>query len=57
MDFASMRKAFVGPVVMLVLIVLGAFHITGAMSVQDLVTYIVTGLLTGFGVYQIPNKQ
>lgn len=52
MNLQSYNKAYVPVGVAVILFGLSALHVTGAMTIQDAVTAVVTSL----GVYFIPNK-
>lgn len=52
MNVQQYNKAYVPVGVALVLALLGVFHVTGQMTVSD----VVTALVTSLGVYLVPNK-
>lgn len=51
--FTALDKAFVAPLVALVLAVLGHFGVTDGMTIGTFVTMLVTGVL----VFFVPNKK
>lgn len=51
------NKAIVALFAPIVLYVLASFlGVTGDMSVAEAVEVLLLGVLTGFGVYQVPNR-
>lgn len=50
--FTNFDKALVGPVVAIMLLLLGGLGVTGDMTVSDVLTLVVTGVLT----YFVPNR-
>lgn len=57
MNIQTYNKALISPIVTVALLGLSFFGVTGKMTVEEIMTVLITGVVTTIGTWAIPNKK